>query len=168
MLLLSLPVYCSLLMLHNLPSLPDLINGNWSMTACKSWMNGLFGSRELSTIQEDYNHLPAPNCLSPLENLSLTRLYNTRSLPTYIQISICHLVGWDGLEADAICIRHHSHHGNTVNCAYLQIIYVGGWQFCSLLTRCLALDSCWSLCPHVVYLCDNDAARSVNLTLGIE
>ena len=53
-----LPVFLSLLESLSLPSLPDILNGNWSKSAWRKWVKGLILSAEYSSFLDECVHLP--------------------------------------------------------------------------------------------------------------
>ena len=119
----SLPVFCSLLRLHDLPSLPEIINGNWSKSAWSKWLKGLLGSLEYSTFLDDCSHLPVSDCPftlgKPLPHWSVTCGFPALTRMNNFRIRL--LVGCDGLEADASRFRFRSRSGAPVNCAVCKL-----------------------------------------------
>ena len=65
-------VFGSLLVSHNMPSLPEILNGDWSKSAWNRWMKGLFSSLEYSAYLDVCNHLPVSDCIFTLRKPSST------------------------------------------------------------------------------------------------
>ena len=174
----SLPVFCSLLGLHNLPPLLEIISGSWSKAAWSKWLKGLLSSLDYSAFLDDRSHLPVSDCPftlgKPLPHWSITR--GLPSLTRMNNFRIRLLVGCDGLEADASRFRYRSRSGAPVNCAICKLCMLEAEDVSHFLTRCPALDSSRrslllsipSFPINMVRLLDSDSARLMNLILGVE
>ena len=113
----TLPIFSALVNSLELPSLPAILNGEWSKRAWKRWVKNLTLSAEYSSFLDQCDHLPLTNCSlrmgKPIPHWSATR-----GLPMLTRLNnfrIRLLVGCDGLEADASRFRKRSRPTAIVN-----------------------------------------------------
>ena len=109
----SLPVFYGLFDSHNLPSLPEIVNGDWGRLAWKRWMKGLFRSSEYLAFLDECDHLPLSDCVFPLGK-PILHWSVTHGLPLLTRknnFRIRLLVSCDGLEADAGRFRYRTFTG---------------------------------------------------------
>ena len=170
----SLPVFTSLLVSLDLPSIPDILGGDWCKQAWSRWMKTLSRSLEYSAFLDKCSQLPLSEYLltlgKPIPHWSvtiglpkLTRLNNLR---------IRLLVGCDGLEADACRFRARKYLGATGS-AICRLCGLEPEDPAHFIARCTSLslprasllqDTIPSLAP----LCSSDPVRFVRVILGVD
>ena len=110
----SLHVFYRLVVSHNLPSLHEIVNGDWGKLAWRRWMKGIFQSSEYSSFLDECDYLPLSDCVFPLGK-PIFHWSVTHGLPLLTRMNnfrIRLLVGCNGLEADAS--RFHIHTSTNV------------------------------------------------------
>ena len=91
----------------SLPSLSDILRGNWSRSVWKCQVKSITLGREFSQFLDTCDHLPLSRCLLSLgksvPHWAVTRGYPKLSRLNNYRVRL--LVGCDGLEADASRFR---------------------------------------------------------------
>ena len=174
----SLPVFYGLFESHNLPSLPEIVNGDWGRLAWKRWMKGLFRSSEYLAFLDECDHLPLSDCVFPLGK-PILHWSVTHGLPLLTRknnFRIRLLVGCDGLEADAGRFRYRTFTGVSPAQSTCRLCKQEREDVSHFLAHCPTLDhsrrrllqTTPSSPVDLRYLYFSDSARFVNLILGIE
>ena len=139
----SLPVFRSLVDSLDLPSLPAIINGEWSKSAWKRWVKNLTLTAEYSSFLDVCDHLPLSDCLlrlgKPIPHWSVTR-----GLPKLTRLNnfrIRLLVGCDGLEADASWFRRRKYAAAALNDPTCRLCKLEPAVPAHFILRCSALVS---------------------------
>ena len=146
-----LPVLNKLVDALDLPSVPAILNGEWSKIAWKRWVKSLTMSAKYSSFLNQCDHLPLSGCSlrlgKPIPHWSVT--CGLPKLTHWNNFCIRLLVGCDDLEADASRFRMPSNSANAVNNLSCKLCKSGPESPLHFIVRCSSLT-----CIRESLLCD--------------
>ena len=172
-----IPVLSALVVSLNLPSVPAILNGEWSKVAWKRWVRAITLSDEYASFLDQCGHLPLSECSirlgKPIQQWAVTN--GLPNLTRWNNFRIRLLMGCDGLEEDASRFRKRSHSTAVVHDPLCKLCKTESESPAHFIARCSSLvcssESLLSgdeLCTDLGSMLRSDSAKFVDVVLGVE